>query len=768
MRPTSSNALRPIGREEYERRQRHLAGVYSPQRFSDLQFPPADYHEFLESQRGAPQLNVHLQHELFALMAEYEERGWVVNGHPLYDSQRAYVTWIAGVLTKGKESPSSISVEGPAGIGKTLVLGMCMQALVRMQMNESLQENVAFVTAKPYHMTSKTVGLTVALRRMLATPPHQADIKLVRSLWRDLRKMFPALVAAHLPQKVWEALFTNRAIDFSETRERVRALLGGAIKEKGGEQFLAAAATLVSGRGTTVTGVNDPKRPDILEFPVEDAKEGLAETWLGDAAVGVPEKYPVYASHDWHALSSMDRQDAARARILLTPSSIFTGRSSRERMADVLRHVGVVLIDEVRRCKPPDFQDAVTLSGGQAPLLIGLSSDNYDKKWDRVSPRHALGEAIEAKMLPAVRADVFPSAEQTHYPASTRRAHEQLIEQHFTSLPALDAPPWLMDTLMVVQSQLTRRMAKDLLAGYTRRGIEADVRCLDTKASDDRAAGKSQKAILEAWFIHLRAKDRKTTVPRIMVIPVGMATDALDLPNIQNLTIGTTVNSDQLHRLMGRALHSNRHLTEGPDAIPLVRQQQFSNSHLGATLLSALEDGRRFNIAEGFEWFRGQVLLPTDRSEREQRLLTRRGMQPVTVPGVGRRVPGTPPAIVTGDGGEMLVKPPQKRKKRPSRPPFEYGPKHAQSPGNGGHEPRKFDFAEIMVHNFLARSGDERYMKHYPSLVIVAKEAIKRGEDWGSKVQAKLRELKARENQFFAGMEHGSRAHRPIVHAPSR
>ncbi|MBI3619103.1 ATP-binding protein [Candidatus Peregrinibacteria bacterium] len=482
MATTSRNTLRPIDEKTYVRRRRDLVAVFPPDDNTGVSYPPDNIDAFMRLQHGAPALNVALQHELFALLAEYERKAWIVQGDRLYDSQRAHVTWAASSLCRGEESPSSLLIEGPAGTGKTRVLGILMQALVRLQLKGILQGAIAFTTAKAYHLTSKTVGLAGALHHMLATPPNEASPSLIRGLRRDLKNIFPDLVDKLLPPKVWAPLFEGRTADLDATRKRIRDVVGSAVNDdEGGEQFLDAAALLLCGRATTVTGIDDIGVPELLSFPDGAHSEEGAVAYAGDAAFALPRDYPVYARQEWNVLpSSAEPSTHALPRVLLTTSTAFRSKAMRLMMPELIADTGVVLCDEARQHPAGSFQDPVMASGKQRPLVIGATSINYGRKWDRVSPSQKLQEAIGVT-LPSVRVNVFPSKEQMHYPAESHLALEQLLDQHFKHVPSLPRKqPWEMDMLFITHPQLTREAAKRLRQRYEEKTeLDAQVYCFD-------------------------------------------------------------------------------------------------------------------------------------------------------------------------------------------------------------------------------------------------------------------------------------------------
>lgn len=211
----------------------------------------------------------------------------------------------------------------------------------------------------------------------------------------------------------------------------------------------------------------------------------------------------------------------------------------------------------------------------------------------------------------------------------------------------------------------------------------------------------------------------------------------MDLPNIENLTIGMQVSPDVLLRLIGRALHSNRHRTEGPEYGVYVCQQQFSTSRLGVTPFGVLSHGLRLDGVNGFPWIPGQVLMPRARHDADDAALRARLCESITVPGV---TPGNKPEIAIGDGGRPLVIP----RKQATR-------LTANDPG-GSPAFTEYDATlhptEERVRAFLQSMGAGDCLGYLSSITLTAKEAHRSERSWTQAVREKVSELRERAKRF--------------------
>lgn len=726
-----------LDRSTYDRRMDDILEVFPPGRHEGILYPPshAEYRDRLE---GAPDLHRALQWELFQLLNAYEENEWVANGRTLYPTQRAHIAWQAGVLPQGKHSPSSFLLHGPAGSGKTLELGIVLQALTRLQVQGLLEGNVVFATAKAYHMAGKTVGRDHVLRSMLQAPPHVPSDAYRGALYRDLERMFPnegferasrTFVKTNLPRRVWMEQFDQQRENVEDVRTRLAKLMckhGSRPTPYG--PFLDAATTLLTGRGTTVTGPVEGKKglkPDVLHFSLGKEHQDRTD-YLGDAAFAIPQGHRVFARNAWMGgeTSIVDPQT------LLVTINAFANQNEIRRLLPFLKDTAAVVLDEARRYNPALLAAAVQNAGGKKPLIIGATNAVYDSPpWDRVSPSWDVMRAVDEGQLPGLRVNVFPAAEEPHYPAGSEKAVDQLLHEFFRDVPLPVRQPWNQNTLFVVHQQLTRMIARRLREMYAKRKpkLEAEVQCFDAKNSDSGASGRSQKELLQAWFVQGEGKG-----PKILVTAPSISADALDLPTIRQLVIGTRMSPDILYRLIGRALHSDVK-SAGGDGTVMITQQHFSDGNPRSTPFGVLPHAQDLRTDEAFLWARGAVLLPTKAFEKEQGTLRRKYRTN------GRKILKTLPAVCTGKqatpivkehGGPLLVK-------RASAPWEENAPSRVDVNVNGV---PTLD----MVRAFMEQNGMKDLLAYDAALLARANDACRAGQPWDTVVIAKAADLRER------------------------
>lgn len=634
-----------ISASTYGKRFKDLHTVFPPSNNPKVWYPPKSLDQFHALEKGAPALNIALRYQLFALLDEYERKKWVVNGDPLFDAQRALTIWEAMSLCQGKESPSSLLLIGPSGTGKTRLLGILMQALIRLQMRGAMEGRIAFVTNKSHHMGTKTVGRQHALMELLQPPPLPLPLTHRNRLYRDLCRMFPEnMVGKLIAPSDWRELVDNRTGDRAHMRKRVQQFLG---KPTNGTKdhfprLIEAIAAILSGQAVPVAGIGEDRAPELIDFgPLQ--KEETAETYAGDAAFGIPKDYPVVSRNPWMVHNNGDKRELDSARVLLTTMSAFTNLSVRNSLGPVISDIRAVLCDEIRLVPETTVINRVVDAGGEKPLVVAAT--NIDSgKFKHVSPCHSVAESIGV-MLPDVRVQTFPWKEEPHYPMGSERALKQLVDGYFAKIPHLKGKqPWEMDCLVAVHSSLTQRVAHMLDDEFARRfpRLKARVLCMDSKASDGEHF--SQKEALQNWFV-----GPETGGPKVLVMPPSVGNDALDLPNIERLVVATTVTPDATLRLMGRGLHGNRHRTEGPQFAVLISVQQFSNSNLHSTPFGVVQHGLPIDEETGFSWISGQIFLNRLRHETEQRKLKKQ--KRMHVPGTNNEVS----MITIADGGESLL-----------------------------------------------------------------------------------------------------------------
>ena len=200
-----------------------LADVFPPDENPQSPYPPASADEFV-SQRfaSARELHRHLACELWTLLREISQDGNQVNDKTLHDHQLAHLIWVTASLTNGVKSPTSFFIQGAPGTGKTLTLGVLMQACIRLQTRGLMTGKVAYCTAKPYHIADKVRGKGMAYRRVLRAPPYEPTDKDINRCRLALCRMHGEFMKKYFPRPAWTRLFAQRPATEEAARQADR------------------------------------------------------------------------------------------------------------------------------------------------------------------------------------------------------------------------------------------------------------------------------------------------------------------------------------------------------------------------------------------------------------------------------------------------------------------------------------------------------------------------------------------------------------------
>lgn len=619
-----------------------LNDVFKPEDNDHAVYPPSTAAEFVRERFSlAPEFHRALTGELWTLIRELDQSDNLVNGKRLYDHQLAHLIWVAASVTDGRKSPTSFFIEGAPGTGKTLTLGILMQALVHLQMRGLLDGKIAYCTAKPYHLSDKVHGQGMGKRRVLRAPPYVATDKDINRRRLALRRINPEFMDRLFPKKAWMTLFAERPATGEKARQLVDQYVADHDLHPGqaDESMLAGIAHILASQATTVRGPDRTTELLTLQPPPDNHSQMEAHT--GDAAFAIPLKYPVYARENI-GISTATR---SAARVVLEPALVFTSARQVEKTREELhRHVRVVMCDEAQRRQPLTFQEPVVDAGAaEPPLVFAAGSRWYDKAWERRSPSHSFPESIRRGILPDLGVRLFPSAEAPHFPAETEQALKQLITTFFQPVRCFDQfqLPQASDvnTLFVVHGRLVDLAVNKLRKIYAKHNSAAEVRPFHGNEED--------REVLQLWF------DTERDGPNVLVSSPGIVKESLDLGTIRHLVIGTRVTADMIYHLTGRLAHSRAMINKN-DRV-LLTLQQLANSNLRATPFVALDHGREFS-EEGFTWINGHALMSDKAFRRDQRqvkVISQRDDM-VKVPATCRTKHGVSPPIKLECGTSLL------------------------------------------------------------------------------------------------------------------
>ncbi len=710
---------------------RFLADVFPPDENPQSSYPPASAKEFV-SQRfaSAPELHRHLACELWTLLREISQNGNQVNHKTLHDHQLAHLIWVTGSLTNGVQSPTSFFLQGAPGTGKTLTLGVLMQACIRLQMRGLMGGKVAYCTAKPYHIADKVRGKGMAQRRVLRAPPYAPTARDINRRRLALCRMHGDFMKKYFPGPVWTRLFAQRP----STEEAARRVIAeyfqatGLQTEKSDEPRLSDVFRLLASVATAVRGPFGTT--ELLTFsPIPDAACQIA-SHTGDAAFAIPPDYPLFARES----IGITTAPRGEAHVILEPASVFTSVQQIERYREELhRHIEVILCDEAQRRQPVAFQEPVLSAGAQhIPFVFAAGSQWYGKNWDCRSPVHSFPESIRRGILPDLGVKLFPSADEVHYPAETAESLDQMLRSYFQPLPAFRElgilQPCHVNTLLVVHGRLVDTVVERLRAAFKEHGIGAAVRPYHGSEEDREA--------LQIWF------DTQDSGPNVLVSTASIVKESLDLLTLRHLVVGTRVSTDVLYHLIGRLAHGRDQ--QHSAARMLVTLQQFANSSLAATPFVAIDHGQTFPD-DGFTWINGHALMSVRAFQRDRKRL--KGItDTVKVPAYRHGKRGAAPAITMACGKSLL--------------PAEYGkiidPAVRSVTNTMPHrlalvpmtceeyDPKKGPPSHNLVRQWAAECGGLAVLETYPSIFLSVEEAHHHGCNPHETLEQKIAQLRER------------------------
>ena len=717
----------------YTKLTRFLVKVFPPAENLQSPYPPATAAEFV-SQRfaTAPEFHRQLDCELWTLLREITNNGRQVNGRTLHEHQFAHLIWIAATLTNGQKSPTSFFVQGAPGTGKTLTLGVLMQACIRLQTRGLMTEKIAFCTAKSYHLSDKVRGKGMACRHVLRAPPYAATEKDINRRRAALCRMDAEFMKNYFPKTAWTQLFAQSPSTEDEARQIIEDYFQNARLEvdKSGEPMLGNVVKVLASVATAVRGPFGAT--ELLTFPpIPDRTQQLA-SHTGDAAFAIPRDYPVFARESI-GISNASRIDA---RVILEPATVFTSVRQIERFReDIHRHVQVLLCDEAQRRQPLAFQEPVISAGAtQPPLVFAVGSQWYGKAWDCRSPTHSFPESIRRGILPDLGVQLFPSADETHFPSETEEGLEQLLTTYFQPLKTFEElglpQPCDVNTLVVVHHHLVDTVVDQLRKWYATRNAAATVRPFHGDEEDREA--------LQLWF------DTACTGPNVLVSSATIVKESLDLLSLHHLVVGTKVSVDVLYHLIGRLAHG-RGQHNKTDRM-LLTLQQFANSNLAVTPFVALDHGQKFPD-DGFLWLNGQTLMSPLAFQRDvRRWKDRSDLDRVKVPGHVRAKRGGPPPIALAFGKSLLpghvgqmIDPVSRHSTHAviNRLALLPAARETYDPGQGAP-------SRVLARQWAAECGGLVVFETYPSIMLSVDEAHQHGCNPRQALEQKIAQLRER------------------------
>jgi len=418
---------------------------------------------------------------------------------------------------------------------------------------------------------------------------------------------------------------------------------------------------------------------------------------------------------------------------------VFTSAQQLERFrVELHSKVQVLLCDEAQRRQPMAFQEPVLSAGApQPPIVFAVGSQWYDKQWGCRSPFHSYPESIRRGVLPDLGVQIFPSADQAHFPSETEESLQQLLAAYFQPLKTFDdlglPLPCDVNTLVVVHNRLVDIVVDKLRNQYGERGSNASVRPFHGDEEDREA--------LRLWF------DTEGDGPNVLVSSASIVKESLDLMSLRRLVVSARVSVDVLYHLIGRLAHGRSQRSESDRM--LVTLQQFANSNLAATPFVALDHGQPFPD-DGFRWLNGQALMSVQAFQRDSKrwkgrledervsvpvhIRTKRNSaSPIALASGTSLLPGHEGQVIDPSTPESLRNSMNRRSLIPAVPDT--------------YDPKKGAPSRDVVRQWAAECGGLIFFDTYASIMISVVEAHKNGCNPRQTLEHKIAQLRERSHR---------------------
>lgn len=584
--------------------------IFTQKTNKNASWPPEDPLHCFRNYFNRPLLAREMAIELAALITEIESDGGKFGDKMLRDYQLGQLKWLVMALL---EDGTSFLIENPPGVGKTIILGALMKAATRLQIRGIMNGVILYGTHKSFILSQQTFGAEDR-RKRLRQPPRISELK---QEWEYVRYLLGGAAASKIGGlDEWEKLRTGKYQNTSNAEDQVLMILENAPCHP---DDLRSVASLLTAQSVLVRNADDRwmQIPLTEQETVEDV-DALGMT--GDVGTGVPLEY---LQRHWvlsrrgadadeenvigKSTSMKHRKDT---RVVMTVAQSI--KSAKSSIASLVAHAGIVLIDEGKNAATT-FQQAVLdarkkLAKGsdEEPLVfmasaLGITNGNANRPYaDRYSLGLSTLEAMERGVVPNVGVDLFPHASAPLYPSGSVEAMEQLIEAHFKTLELPkeigQLQPNECNSMIVVSPFAVNAVTRRLQEEYDRRGIPAYVIPFNNSKRDENMTGNAQPPISERVFVamsdDLKDPSGRNVVKVMVSSPLHIA-DAVSLPMVMNITIGTAmgVSKNTLLRIFGRLQHSTMHHEQPSSFRGYFRQGLYLETTPEETLLHLLGDG---------------------------------------------------------------------------------------------------------------------------------------------------------------------------------
>lgn len=548
------------------------------------------------------------------------ERDDRVNGDPIWRHQKALVLEMLQCLLLGKRT--MLMVEG-TGTGKTRIQGIRIGVIARLIEAGLLQGNILVLVKRKALILQQAAGKQATREAVMSRERSRTRQREVREQHDYLRQQLGDSCAHVFPSDVWRALCD---VGVEEPKEAERHLRSSLQQRGQWEEFsripthaqiLSDAALFLCRRAVTVYGPNEEDL-EILEVSPQ-SEDGAGSDLFFDLSPAMREHLYLQTEFNFDDISD-DELPTADTRIAVLSRRSLLQHRSQQKIADFLRHVRWIFVDEAGLDSSNAFTSLVTQDGidGEKPEVLVSSAFNRGGRlrYDAFLSTLTVEQAINSfeQILQPQRLVVFPGNEEPLFPSGSYEAAEQFIAHYRRVLQAPKAErspqPWEGPHLVVVDPQLVPYVVMRLRQEFGHTGT----RFLSYDANRDEE---------HSARVQLRMDDTEHR-QTCLVASMESVMDSFDWTKLRATFMCVHESSgeyERMLRLFGRQCHTRE---EGG----YIVQQRFANvdTH-DRNVWKTYEPDIPIPQAGTFTSVPGQYFLGREACGQEARGLSRKGME---------------------------------------------------------------------------------------------------------------------------------------------
>lgn len=632
---------------DHRRHSDYLAKVLPQEQNRDVgSYPTDNPEEFVKLYKKSPVMQQMLTLELLTILDEIRKTR-MVNGKKLHDHQYAQIIWLQQALCAGIFSPETFLIQGSGGIGKTLILGIITEALIRLQIRDLVGGRIVYCANKSFILMQQLFSQYDIERNA----QHAEGMTLKDRL--DTFRFAEQLTGGNV-------VFTRKCIDelclsgctATEAKQRLTQELGNHADAKrrypslDWNGILERLSLVIAGSRFLI---RSPNKRDLEMIELAEAtKKGKARS--GDLGFGIPAEYKEEdlilakrgADLDVQTFEKCSDPESLRKdqryRVLLTLVSTLQKQAQFQTIAHLAGNIRALLIDEVQKIPGNEFQKIILRAreGNSeekklpSPLVFGLRAERYGDavslgnmiNYHRRSPRPPLAVAMNSsqRILPPV-SPVRPDAHDLD--PESPEGLRFLVRSHFEEMPLLKKmghpQPWKHTGMIVVHPDNVETLVKMLREEYAgHKGLKSDVHSLNANTAPPYSGR----------LLSLMHGEKKNHA-RVLVTSPSLVKLALDLQRMSYLTIGTDFqirSPGDLLRYLDRLSHSSLHRTV-PNFRCLLRHPFFRTGDPRLSLFNVLEHDEPVNDVHAISWLQGQALLGSPRYRADKAFIAKHHLE---------------------------------------------------------------------------------------------------------------------------------------------